>query len=149
MTLPTSLPASTGSPSPATAADVAVHHPTVHPPGATVGDVRRFLAGGHVHLALVVDGDGLLLSTLVRADLEGRDDAEAAVHAGTLQGRTVPAELPVDLLPDRMLAVGARRLAVVDEAGLLVGLVCRKRSGEGYCSDEGIRSKRADRPPAG
>ena len=146
MTLPT--PATTPA-TPATAADVAVHHPTVHPPEATVGDVRRFLAGGHVHLALVVDADGRLLSTLVRSDLEGRDDTLAAVHVGTLEGRTVPAELPVDLLPDRMLAVGARRLAVVAAAGLLVGLVCRKRSGEGYCSDEGIRSKRAVRPHAG
>ena len=39
--------------------------------------------------------------------------------------------------------------AVVDETGVLVGLVCRKRSGEGYCTDAGIRSKRAERPHAG
>ena len=134
---------------PTTAADVAVHHPTVHPPSATVGDVRRFLAGGHVHLALVVDEDGRLLATLVRQDLEGQVDHVAATDAGTLEGRTVPADLPADLLPDRMLAAGARRLAVVDASGRLVGLVCRTRSGEGYCTDEGIRSKRAERPHAG
>ena len=146
MTLPTSPTAATTA---TTAADVAVHHPTVHPPDATVGDVRRFLAGAHVHLALVVDGDGQLLSTLVRDDLSGHPDDVPAVEAGTLAGRTVPAGLPVDLLPDRMLAVGARRLAVVDATGALVGLVCRKRSGEGWCSDSGIRSKRAERPHAG
>ena len=141
MTLPTQAQS--------TAADVAVHHPTVHPPEATVGDVRRFLAGAHVHLALVVDQDGRLVSTLVREDLSGHADDVAATEVGTLAGRTVPAELPVELLPDRMRALGARRVAVVDQAGRLVGLVCRKASGEGYCTDEGIRSKRADRPHAG
>jgi hypothetical protein len=116
-----------------------------------VGDVRRFLAGAHVHLALVVDQDGRLLTTLVREDLSGRADEDLATDAGTLSGRTVPAGLPVDLLPDPMLAAGARRLAVVDAAGMLVGLVCLKRSGSGYCSDEGIRSKRtaAATSPAG
>ena len=143
MTLPTSADGG-----PATAADVAVHHPTVHPPSATVGEVRAFLSGGHVHLALVVDEDGLLLATLVREDLTAYDDATPATVAGTLAGRTVPADLPADLLPGQMLAVGARRLAVVDETGRLVGLVCRKRSGEGYCTDQGIRSKRADRTQA-
>ena len=131
-----------------TAADVAVHHPTVHPADATVGDVRRFLAGGHVHLALVVDGHRRLLATLVRDDLAAYDDTTPAVEAGTLRGRTVPAGLPVERLPEHMLAAGARRLAVVDEVGRLVGLVCRKRSGEGYCTDQGIRSKRAERTDA-
>lgn len=144
MTLPTT-PAAPA----ATAADVAVHHPTVHPPGATVGDVRAFLSGGHVHLALVVDEHGLLLAAVVREDLEGRDDAEPAAEVGRLEGRTVPAGLAAEALPDHMLAAGARRLAVVDEAGRLVGLVCRKRSGEGYCTDGGIRSKRAERQDAG
>ena len=134
---------------PTTAADVAVHHPTVHPPSATVGEVRAFLAGGHVHLALVVDDGGLLLTTLVREDLVGLEDDEPAARAGRLEGRTVPAALPADDLPDHMLAAGARRLAVVDDGGRLVGLVCRKRSGEGYCTDDGIRSKRAERQDAG
>ena len=132
-----------------TAADVAVHHPTVHPPSATVGEVREFLAGGHVHLALVVDEGGVLLATVRREDLTGRDDATPAVEVGTLEGRTVPALLPADQLPDHMLAHGARRLAVVDGQGHLVGLVCRKRSGEGWCTDDGIRSKRAARSHAG
>lgn len=132
--------------SPVTAAAVAVHHPTVHPPSATVGDVRRFLEGTHVHLALVVDDVGRLVSTLVRDDLTAYDDAAPAVDAGTLEGRTVAAHLPADLLPDRMLAAGMRRMAVVDEAGRLVGLVCRKKSGDGWCSDVGIASRRAERP---
>ena len=132
--------------SPTTASDVAVHHPTVHPPSATVGDVRRFLEGTHVHLALVVDEAGRLVSTLVRDDLAAYDDTTPAVEAGTLEGRTVVADLPAELLPDRMLAAGVRRMAVVDEAGRLVGLVCRKKSGDGWCSDAGIASRRAERP---
>lgn len=133
---------------PTTAADVAVHRPTVHPPTATVGEVREFLSGGHVHLALVVDDHGLLVAAVVREDLEGYDDAEPAIRAGRLAGRTVPAGLAVEDLRDHMLAAGARRLAVIDEAGRLVGLVCGKRSGEGYCTDDGIRSKRAERQDA-
>jgi CBS-domain-containing membrane protein len=135
--------------SPATAVDVAVRRPTVHPSSATVGDVRRFLAGGHVHLALLVDEAGRLVSTLVREDLTAYDDATPAVEAGTLAGRVVAADLPADLLPDRMLAAGVRRMAVVDEAGVLVGLVCRKKSGQGWCTDAGIASRRAERPYAG
>ncbi len=135
--------------SPATAADVAVHRPTVHPPSASVGDVRRFLAGTHVHLALLVDEAGRLVATVMRDDLAAHDDETPAVDVGTLAGRTVTADLPADLLPDRMLAAGVRRMAVVDETGRLVGLVCRKKSGDGWCSDAGVASRRAERPHAG
>lgn len=133
---------------PLTVVDVAVHHPTVHPADATVGEVRAFLDGAHVHLALVVDRAGRLLTTLTRTDLEGLDDGAAAREAGTLAGRTVRADRPAEDLPEHLAALGTRRAAVVDRAGVLVGLVCRKRSGAGYCSDDGIRSRRAERGAA-
>jgi hypothetical protein len=41
-----------------------------------------------------------------------------------------------------------RRLAVVDCSGRLLGLLCRKNSGTGYCSDEGIRQRAAKRDDA-
>jgi hypothetical protein len=34
-----------------------------------------------------------------------------------------------------------RRLAVVDESGRLLGLLCLKKDQCGYCSDEGIRER--------
>jgi hypothetical protein len=40
---------------------------------------------------------------------------------------------------------GRRRLAVTDEAGRLLGLLCLKKDGTGYCSDDGIRERAAER----
>jgi hypothetical protein len=37
---------------------------------------------------------------------------------------------------------GRRRLAVVDADGALLGLLCLKASGDGFCSDDGIASRR-------
>jgi len=44
-----------------------------------------------------------------------------------------------------MEETGRRRLAVVDPGGRLAGLLCRKRSGRGFCSDEGVAARAADR----
>jgi CBS domain-containing protein len=122
--------------------DVTVHHPTVHP---AVDEVREFLTGDHVHLALVVDGAGLLLTTIDRDDLAAvaAGDVRAA-EVGTLEGRTVRADLPLSDLDGVLAAANTRRLAVVDEQGRLVGLVCGKRSGHGFCSDTGISERRAE-----
>ena len=38
-----------------------------------------------------------------------------------------------------------RRVAVVDDRGLLVGLVCLKRHGNGFCSIEDIERRRGCR----
>ncbi|MBF4160845.1 CBS domain-containing protein [Nocardioides acrostichi] len=128
-----------------TALDVAVRSPTTHPADATVGDVRTFLAGEHVHLALLVDDAGHLVAAVQRDDLHGLDDAAPASEAADLAGRTVRADLPEPDLAAAFVGGASRRLAVVDDTGRLLGLVCRKRSGHGYCSDAGIRSRRDER----
>jgi hypothetical protein len=38
-----------------------------------------------------------------------------------------------------------RRLAVVDDSGRLLGLLCLKKDGTGYCSDDGIGDRAAQR----
>jgi hypothetical protein len=38
----------------------------------------------------------------------------------------------------KLLGEGRRRLAVIDESGRLLGLLCLNREGTGYCSDDGI-----------
>jgi CBS-domain-containing membrane protein len=129
----------------ATVLDVTVRHPTVHQINATVGEVREFLTGEHVHLVLIVDASGLLLTTIDRDDLAA--DAAGDVRAsevGTLEGRTVRASLPLNDLDGVLATARTRRLAVVDDVGRLVGLVCRKRSGQGFCSDVGIGERRAE-----
>ena len=42
-----------------------------------------------------------------------------------------------------MVALELRRLAVVDDHGQLVGLLCRKGSGRGFCSDDGVAARAA------
>jgi hypothetical protein len=44
-----------------------------------------------------------------------------------------------------MVAAGRRRVAVVTDGGRLVGLLCLKRSGRGFCSDAGIRARAEER----
>jgi len=44
-----------------------------------------------------------------------------------------------------MQAAGQRRAAVVDGDGLLLGLLCLKHHGGGFCTDAGVASRRAAR----
>jgi CBS domain-containing protein len=130
------------------ALDLAVRSPTIMSASATVGDVRRFLAGEHVHLALVVAEDGTLLTSVNHDDLCDRADLPdhaPAVLMGTLEGRTVPADLPRPRLTTLLLESGSRRMAVVSTDGRLLGLVCLKRSGHGFCTDEGVHERRRAR----
>jgi hypothetical protein len=41
-----------------------------------------------------------------------------------------------------MRQTGRRRLAVVDEDGTLLGLLCLKATGLGFCSDDAIAQRR-------
>ena len=43
-----------------------------------------------------------------------------------------------------MRSHGRRRLAVVDRSGHLLGLLCLKRSGRGFCSDAGVAARAAE-----
>ena len=45
---------------------------------------------------------------------------------------------PVSRGHQALLRERRRRLAVVGEGGRLLGLLCLKKDGTGYCSDEGI-----------
>ena len=132
-------------PTEALAADVAIRRPTLLDPGARVDAAAALLARDHVRLALVVDASGRLLTTIETADLAGLDPASPAVRAGALTGRVVPPGLPVSAVLDQMERNRTRRLAVVDEDGRLLGLVCRKASGRGFCTDEGVLAGRRAR----
>ncbi|WP_345267816.1 CBS domain-containing protein [Nocardioides nanhaiensis] len=125
--------------------EVMLQHPKVSGRSTTVGEARALLARAKVHNALVVDDVGRLLAVVEPADLEGRDDAERAVDAGALTSRTVH---PDDELDDRwsqLRVQGRRRLAVVDDGGVLVGLLCLKRHGAGFCTDADVRAREAER----
>ncbi|GAB3853035.1 hypothetical protein GCM10028801_04990 [Nocardioides maradonensis] len=132
----------------ATVAEVMITEPTTFDADITVGVARTSLARPKQRLVLLVDGRHLV-GTVVAEDLPEpvADDAPARDHA-RLEGRTArPTDTVADLW-ERLDRAGARRLAVVDDAGDLLGLVCVKRSRSGFCTVEGIASWRAERERA-
>lgn len=122
-----------------TVADAMLTAPKVCDRGAVVADLHGLFEDEHVHCALVTDGSRLL-SVVARDDL-GADRTLPASAVGTLRGRTVAASADLDSIHRRMAEKGIRRLAVVTETGQLLGLLCLKRTGIGFCSDEGVAAR--------
>jgi CBS domain-containing protein len=110
----------------------------------TVHQAREAFRNDHVHALLVVDR-GTLLAVVERGDLTGRSPAAPVRWLGTNRGRTATPGTPLGDARDAMRAARRRRLAVVDDDGRLLGLLCLKRSGAGFCSDDGVRARAADR----
>lgn len=128
-----------------TVADLAMLSPKVLSARATVADVRRMLSSEHVHIALIVDA-GFLVTTIERSDINvGSPGDEPAREFGTLFGRVVDADTEMDDAWNLLNRERRRRLAVVDETGRLIGLLCLKRSRRGFCSDVGIASRADER----
>ncbi|GAB4001522.1 CBS domain-containing protein [Nocardioides ultimimeridianus] len=128
-----------------TVAEVMITAPTTFDAAITVGVARTSLARPKQHLVLLVDG-AHLVGTLAAEDLPDTvgDDEPARDHA-RLEDRTArPTDTVADLW-ERLDHAGARRLAVVDDAGDLLGLVCVKRCRTGFCTVEGIAAWRAER----
>ena len=120
--------------------------PKTHGPECRPQTIREFLDDDHVQMVLVVAADGRLVTTIERSDLaEATPGARCAADLGTLFGRTVAPSQAVAAARETLLREGRRRLAVVDASGRLLGLLCLKRDGTGFCSDEGIRARAEER----
>jgi CBS domain-containing protein len=125
--------------------DVMLRSPKIHDVAVTVGELRSLFTDDHVHMALLVD-DGRLVAAVERGDLEvSFGDGEPAARAGRLDGRTVTGEVSALEALQRMRRESLRRLAVVDGGGALLGLLCRTSRGDGFCSDDGVESRRRER----
>ena len=117
--------------------------PRTHGLGTTLENVRSLFEDDHLHMALVV-ADGSLITTIERSDLvEPLPGSTPAYQVGTLAGRTIRADRPLDGVTAALKRTGRRRLAVTDGSGGLLGLLCLKHDGSGYCSDEGVRERAA------
>lgn len=124
-------------------ADAMVTVPKTLAADATVDAVREFFRDGHVHMALVTDGSRLL-SALVRDDLASTTPGEQpARELGTLGGRLVAPDADLETVLAQMRGAGIRRLAVTDPTGTLLGLLCLKQSGLGFCSDADVAARAA------
>ncbi|WP_229052357.1 NTP transferase domain-containing protein [Aeromicrobium sp. Leaf350] len=124
-----------------TVADHLVSKPYLLPPDADVAAARALFVDDHVHADLIVD-TGVLTAVVLRSDLGSADDRARAADLGRLAGRTVEPSDDAELVRRRMVADGVRRLAVVGEDGRLLGLLCLKRTGLGFCSDAGVEARR-------
>lgn len=120
-----------------------VRTPKVLSMESTIGDARREFTDDHVHMLVIVD-NGTLLGTLLRSDLDDTalSDTAPALCAARNRDRTVDPDAHAADLRHAMRAQGIRRLAVVTESGHLEGLLCLKRSGRGFCSDNDVQSRR-------
>jgi CBS domain-containing protein len=125
-----------------TVADAIVTRPTTHRTTTTVGELRAYFADDHVHIALLVD-DGLLVATVERPDLDrATDDHAPALTRARLEGRTISPHAAIEAARMNMRRNGRRRLAVTTEESALLGLLCLKENGSGFCSDEDVSARR-------
>lgn len=119
--------------------------PTVHPADLTVAQARDAFDFSRKRHMLLLVRDGTLLGTLTRDDIEGADPGSPALGHASLDGRTVSPDASLAFTHEAMCARGIRRLAVTDDRGRLLGLLCLKRSLRGFCTDEGVAALRAER----
>lgn len=128
---------------------VAMHTtPNVWPPSTTVAEVRTVFADDHVHAVLIVE-HGRLLAVLDRTDVPpddgGMADRGPAIELGTLAGRVVYDTVDLSQAHLMLAATGRRRLAVIDARRRCLGLLCLKRDGTGFCTDEDVSARQRER----
>ncbi|MFL5915051.1 MAG: hypothetical protein ACJ752_05370 [Gaiellaceae bacterium] len=121
-----------------------VTRPTTHGGTTTVGELRAFFADDHVHMALLVEC-GVLVGAVERPDLDrATDDRTLALTRAQLEGRTISPHAPLEAVQMDMRRNGRQRLAVTSRENALLGLLCLKRNGSGFCSDEDVSARRSD-----
>jgi CBS domain-containing protein len=121
--------------------DAMVRRLTVHGASATVRELRTFFDDDHVHMALLVDR-GRLIGTVERDDLPLASNPELRAAAiARLGGRTISADAAASEALETMKRTGRRRLAVTSRDGTLLGLLCLKASGLGFCSEADVASR--------
>jgi CBS domain-containing protein len=127
-----------------TVADAMLARPKVAAADLTVAGAHAELADDHVHAVLLVDA-GVLLAVVERPDLVDAPVDAPARGYGRLADRVVA---PGDDLVETwraMLATHRRRLAVVDAGGAVLGLLCLKSSGRGFCAQEDVDARARER----
>ena len=132
-----------------TVADAMVTGPAHHGRETPLARLEEFFEDDHVHVALIVD-DGVLLAVVDRSDVaDAAPETAPAQVVGRLTDRVVGPGADLGETWHAMTRAGRRRLAVVDDEGRCLGLLCLKRSGLGFCSDDDVTSRARSRTGAG
>ncbi len=123
-----------------------LRHPLICPATITAAQAHGAFRDDHLHALLVLDDDATLLSVVERADLPSADDEHTPARSvGRLEGRIVAADADLERTRLDLVRSGRRRLAVVDARQRLLGLLCLKRNGLGFCSDADVQARAAER----
>ncbi|MEC3978399.1 CBS domain-containing protein [Amycolatopsis sp. H20-H5] len=128
----------------ATVADAMIRFPQVCGPATTTAHVRELFRDDHVHAVLVVDNDKLM-AVVERPDVTTVPPEFPARLAGRLRGRVSSPDADLDATWHTMTALRRRRLAVIDDHQLLLGLLCLNRTGLGFCADADIKARALER----
>lgn len=124
-----------------TVAAAMIRHPKTLPHDASTAEVVSLLDDDHVHLALLVDGDRLV-GTIDRADLARRSGASgSALDIANPVGRTIGPDASLVQAHRSMIESAQRRLAVIDDDGRLLGLLCLKRTLAGFCTERDVTAR--------
>jgi CBS domain-containing protein len=115
------------------AADVLHKSFTALPHSATIGDVRDWLAASsHRRVAFLAD-DGHYVGSLTPADLAGDLDAGRRASEVARRGLTIAPEAPASGAYELALSSDARRVAVIDRDGRLLGVVAVTADRAAFC----------------
>lgn len=125
-----------------TVADAMVTMPKTLPASIRVEEARAAFADPKVHLLLLTRGPRLT-TTLTRADLVGVVAGPVRWHGRTAGRVTAPGE-PLAEVAAWMRRTATRRLAVIAEDDRLLGLLCLKADGSGFCSDTDVGARLSD-----
>lgn len=127
-----------------TVAEAMVTIPKLLPCNVTRSDLDAFFENDHVHAALLMDGTRLV-TVIERGDVHSAPHALEPRALGGLRDRIAHPDTNLDSAWAAMRMLHRRRLAVVDDDGVLLGLLCLKKSGDGFCTDRGVTNRAKDR----
>ncbi len=124
--------------------ELMISAPKTLPMDTRVEAVLAAFEDSHVHMLLLTHR-GTLCGTLLRSDLPpGLPHDVAVLPFATVRGRTVRPDQCISTLHEWVVRSGQRRLAVVNNDGRLLGLLCLKSDRAGFCTDEGVAAREHD-----
>jgi CIC family chloride channel protein len=116
-----------------TVADVMMPEPHTNSADEPVADARAKLAKSSVKLLVVVDGERFT-GTVGRDDLPPEDQDGTLATIARADGPRLAPDDSVEHAIDLIQQSGAERVPVVDDQGVLRGLVCLNRGADHFCA---------------
>jgi len=113
------------------AADLMLRDPKTLPAGATVAEVRAQLASPKVQMVLLAE-HGKFLGAVTGVPATAGADESALDYADT-NPDTITPDAPSSAAFDQTAASPHRRVIVVDDQGILLGLLCLNPSRTRFC----------------